>query len=111
MTDELSCVQRELKSTVGALMNGSDELQWNPSIADTIGTNILSLIPNSGASGMFPVGMVCVIRLLNTLWPSVQRFPLLYAGGEGQAEASITNSSTSVMSSCCLQQRYGGQSC
>ena len=30
-------------------------------------TNILSLIANSGDSGMFPVGMVCVIWLLKTV--------------------------------------------
>ena len=33
-------------------------IQWNPSITDTLGTNIFSLIANSGASGIFLVGVV-----------------------------------------------------
>ena len=47
-------------------------IQWNPSItADTIGTNILSIIvgvPNLGASSIFPVGMVCLIWLLSCIF-------------------------------------------
>ena len=37
------------------------KLQWNPSITDTIGTQHFvpySDVPNSGASGIFPVGLV-----------------------------------------------------
>ena len=52
------------------------EVVWNPSIADTIGTNNfvphtcskVSLTPNSLASGIFLVGIVCKIRLLSTTW-------------------------------------------
>ena len=39
--------------------------------------------PNLGASGIFPVGVVCVIWLLSTTWPRFQSFPLLYADREG----------------------------
>ena len=56
-------------------------IQWNPSIADTIGNQ--RGVPNSGASGVFPVGVVCVMELLSTTWLHFQRFPLLYAGKEG----------------------------
>ena len=32
------------------------DVQWNPSITDTIGTH--NIVPNSVASGIFPVGVV-----------------------------------------------------
>ena len=43
-------------------------VQWTSSIVE--------------ASEMFPVGVVCVIRLLNTMWLHFQSFPLLYVGKE-----------------------------
>ena len=48
-----------------------------PLYTDTIGTKILS---NSGAPGIFPVGVVWVIGLLSTTWLRFQSFPLLCAG-------------------------------
>ena len=41
-----------------------------------------------------------VIRLLSTMWPYLQSFPLLYAGVEGKAEASTMSNSANPMSSC-----------
>ena len=61
-------------------------LEWIP-LEPTI-SPLQRGVSNPGASGIFPVGVVCVIRLLSTTWPCFQSFPLLYAGGEGQAEAS-----------------------
>ena len=46
---------------------------------------------NSGASGIFPVGVVCIIGLSSTMWLCFQSFPLLYTGREGYAEASTTS--------------------
>ena len=63
------------------------EIQWNPSITDTIGKQ--HFVPYSEVSltqGLpvnFPVGVVCVIGLLSTTWLRFQSFPLLYAGREG----------------------------
>ena len=62
-------------------------VQWNPSIAFTIP----KLKGFRYISGIFPVGMVCVIE------HNVATFSDLYAGGEGQAEAS---NSASLVSSC-----------
>ena len=67
------------------------ELQWNPFIVDTIG-NPYSKVSLAQASGIFLVGVVsvCIIGLLSTMGLG---FSLLYSGGEGQAEASITSNS------------------
>ena len=62
-------------------------VQWNPSIADTIGNQ--HFVPNSEVSGIFLVGVATFSEL-----------PLLYTGREGQAEASIMSNNTSLMSSC-----------
>ena len=40
-------------------------------------------VPNSGASGIFSAGVVCIIRLLSTKWLCFETFLLLYAGREG----------------------------
>ena len=40
-----------------------------------------------------PVGVVCVIGPLSATWLHFLSFPLLYAGGEGYAEASTTRNS------------------
>ena len=39
-------------------MTGRYGVQWKPSITETIGKQLLTLIVNSGASGIFPVGVV-----------------------------------------------------
>ena len=57
-------------------------------------------VPNSGVSGIFLVGVVCVIGLLSTTWLRFQSFPLLYAGRECYAEASTTSNSANLMASC-----------
>ena len=36
--------------------------------------------PNSGASGIFPVGVVCVIGLLSTTWLRFQSFAVRWQG-------------------------------
>ena len=36
-------------------------------------------VPNSEASGIFSVGVACVIGLLSTTWLHFESFPLLYA--------------------------------
>ena len=48
---------------------------------------------SSGASGIFPVGVVCVTGLLSTTWLHFQSFLLLYAGRECYPEASTTSNS------------------
>ena len=58
---------------------------------------------NSGASGILPVGVVCVmIRLLSTTWVHFPSFPLLHTGREGYTEASTTSNNTNLMSSCAV---------
>ena len=58
-----------------------------------MGPKILRGAPISGASGIFPVGVVCVIGLLSTTWLHFQSLTLLYAGRECYPEASITSNS------------------
>ena len=82
-------------------------IQWNPSIADTKGTNILNCplqsdVPNSGASGIFLVGVVCVIGLLSTVSLRFLSVFLPYAGAEAKASSYIlpVTWSANLMSSC-----------
>ena len=61
-------------------------IQWNPSIADTSGNQHFvpySEVSLAWASGIFPVSVVCVIGLLSTMWLCFLSFLLLYAGGKG----------------------------
>ena len=55
---------------VGFTHTPSNEVQWNPSITDTLGTQNFvcynEVSPISGASDIFPVGVVCVTGLLST---------------------------------------------
>ena len=62
-------------------------IQWNPSTADNIRKQ--HFVPNTevsltpaGAFGLFPVGIVSIIRLLSTAWLCFQSFLLLYVGRE-----------------------------
>ena len=76
------------------------DIQWSPSVTDTIGNQ--NFVRNSEVSltqGL-PVGVACVIGLLSTTWLRLQSFPLLYAGRECYPEASTTSNSANLMSSC-----------
>ena len=59
-------------------------IQWNLSIMDTIGdqhfVHYSGCVPNSGASGIFPVGVVLRIRAVEY---NVFAFSELYVGREG----------------------------
>ena len=62
-------------------------IQWNPSIVDTIGNQPVVLYSNvsliQGLPVYFWVLWYCVIELLSTsstTWLRFQSFPLLYAG-------------------------------
>ena len=70
-------------------------VQWNPSIMNTIGNQ--HFVPFSVVSLKTWYN---IIGLLSTTWLRFQSFPLLYASGEDQAEASTMSDSTSLMSSC-----------
>ena len=80
----------ENDNTVEPLYNGHP---WDPKFC-------LRGVPISGASGIFPVGVVCVTGLLSTTWLRFQSFPLLYASRECYPEASTTSNSPNLMSSC-----------
>ena len=63
-------------------------------------TKILSVIQDdlySGASGIFSVGVVCVIGLLSITWLCFQSFPLLYAGMECYTDASNMSNSVNLL--------------
>ena len=53
--------------------------ETRPSITDTIGNQhfLKRGIPNSGAFGIFPVCVVCIIALLSTTWLHFESFTLL----------------------------------
>ena len=65
----------EFTWTVEPLYNGH---LWGPTFCP-----LWRGVPNSGASGILPVGAVYVIQLLSTAWLRFPSFPLLHAGREG----------------------------
>ena len=79
----------------------TQELQWNPSIMDTIGNQ--HFVPYSKVSltqGLlvyFQKAWYCVILLLSTTWLRFQRFPLLYSGREGETDASNSTNLITVL--------------
>ena len=77
-----------------------------------MGLNVLSLlasVPNSGASGIFLVGVVHARN--RAVEDNVATFSLLYAGREGYAEASTTSNSTIMVCQVVNYSSDGGKSC
>ena len=73
---------RLLSATVEPLYSGH---HWEQTF---VPYNEVSLL-NSVASGIFPVGLVCVIGLLSTMW-YVSELPLAVRWREGQAVLRVT---------------------
>ena len=61
----------------------TNSVQWNPSITDTFGDQHFVRYSEVSPTQGLPVGVVCVIRLLSTMWLRFPSFPLLHAGREG----------------------------
>ena len=84
---------------------GTLRIQWNPSIADTIGNQHLRWgVPNSEASGINPVG----VKLRNqavehsvAVFSLFRAFPCcMLAGKAKKEEASTMSNGANLMSSC-----------